>query len=48
MEHYTIDEFWIPRLDGASPIASSSLACGWSFETEGLDTFKEAPAYPQH
>ena len=43
MEHYTIDEFWISRLDGPSLISSSSLVRGWSFETEGLDTFKEAP-----
>ena len=43
MENYTIDSFWIPRLGTPSEISSSSLVCGWSFETEALDTFKEAP-----
>ena len=43
MANYTIDSFWIPRLGTPSEIGSSSLVGGWSFETEGLDTFKEAP-----
>lgn len=43
MEYYTIDEFWSARLSGTSHIKSSTLVTGWSFVSEGLDTFKEAP-----
>ena len=43
MENYTIDRFWIQRLGTPAEIASTSLVKGWTFEHEGLDTFKEAP-----
>ena len=43
MTLYTIDEFWIPRLGTSSRPASPSLVKGWSFEDQGLSTFKEAP-----
>lgn len=43
MEYYTIDDFWSARLNGLSQIRSSTLVTGWSFVSEGLDTFKEAP-----
>ena len=43
MENYTIDGFWIQRLGTPTVRAPTSLVKGWSFEYEGLDTFKEAP-----
>ena len=43
MDNYTIDEFWIPRLGEQPVVTAHSLVTGWSFEDEGLNTFKEAP-----
>ena len=41
---YTIENFWIPRLkSGAELETSASLVQGWSFQKDGLLTFKEAP-----
>lgn len=42
MSNFTIQDFWKPRL-AVQKTPSGSLVQGWSFETEGLDTFKEAP-----
>ena len=46
MKKYTIEDFWIRRLDtghDTSTDTSVPLVEGWSFEHEGLSTFKEAP-----
>ena len=43
MRHYTIDEFWVPRMGASSQVESSSLVRGWSFVESGLGTFMEAP-----
>ena len=41
---YTIDDFWVPRLkSGAELDDSAPLVQGWSFQKQGLPTFKEAP-----
>ena len=41
---YTIDDFWIPVLkSNTKPAHSAALVQGWSFQEEGLPTFKEAP-----
>ena len=43
MTLYTINDFWIPRLGPDPQLASSQLVTGWSFQDQGLSTFKEAP-----
>ena len=43
MDNYTIDEYWIPRIGEQRIATAHSLVIGWSFENEGLSTFKEAP-----
>ncbi len=42
MVDFTIQEFWRHRLP-VQRMASAKLIDGWSFITEGLSTFKEAP-----
>ena len=42
MPNYTIQQFWKPRLPIA-PVPSATLVRGWSIESDGLTTFKEAP-----
>lgn len=40
---YTIENFWIPRLKSGTELeTSASLVQGWSFQKDGLLTFKEA------
>ena len=43
MHHYTIDDYWIPRLGRPSSFAPASPVKGWSFTNKGLETFQEAP-----
>ena len=43
MHHYTIDDYWIPRLGRPSSFAPATPVKGWSFENDGLETFQEAP-----
>ena len=42
MTEYTIERFWMPRLESARH-ATASLIPGWRFVDSGLNTFKEAP-----
>ena len=42
MTEYTIERFWMPRLESARR-ATASLVPGWRFVDSGLNTFKEAP-----
>jgi hypothetical protein len=42
MFNYTIQDFWQKRL-AVTPVRDASLVKGWSFESVGLKTFREAP-----
>jgi hypothetical protein len=42
MTDLTIDDFWKTRI-AVAPINGAALVRGWSFESDGLDTYKEAP-----
>lgn len=41
--HYSFQGYWRQLLPQRGGLASISLVSGWSFVTEGLPTFKEAP-----
>ena len=41
--NYTISHFWNQRLGATTPTDSKTLIMGWSFQDQGLETFKEAP-----
>ena len=43
MTNYTIQDFWLPRLGSPKIERSENLIEGWSFQSQGLPTFKEAP-----
>ena len=44
---YTIDDFWMRRLSGATTVPTTLLP-GWSFVTTGRDAFVEAPLELSH
>ena len=41
--NYTISDFWNQRLGETIPVGPKTLIQGWSFQDQGLETFKEAP-----
>lgn len=43
MTNYTIEGFWNSRLASSAKADPSALIRGWSFQNQGLGTFKEAP-----
>lgn len=43
MTNYTIEGFWNSRLAASAKADQSALIRGWSFQDQGLGTFKEAP-----
>lgn len=43
MTNYTIQDYWLPRLGSRKIERSENLIEGWSFQSQGLPTFKEAP-----